>query len=131
MLTCNCEAVAGSTPRWEPNKHPATRSFQAIRLHINSELDALREVLEAIVLALAPSGRMVVISFHSLEDRIVKRFIRQAAQGERLPPGVPVQYESHRGSLRQVGKAVTPSAEEISDNTRARSAIMRVAERLP
>ena len=125
------EIVSAANPRWEPNKHPATRSFQAIRLHINGELDALREVLEAIVLTLAPGGRMVVISFHSLEDRIVKRFIRQAAQGERLPPGVPVQYESHRGSLRQVGKAVTPSEEEISDNTRARSAIMRVAERLP
>ena len=125
------EIVSAANPKWEPSKHPATRSFQAIRLHINGELDALREVLEAIVLALAPGGRMVVISFHSLEDRIVKRFIRQAARGEQLPPGVPVQYESHRGSLRQVGKAVTPSEEEISNNTRARSAIMRVAERLP
>ena len=125
------EIVSAANPKWEANKHPATRSFQAIRLHINGELDALREVLQAIVLALAPGGRMVVISFHSLEDRIVKRFIRQAARGEQLPPGVPVQYESHRGSLRQVGKAVTPSEEEISDNTRARSAIMRVAERLP
>ena len=125
------EIVSAANPKWEPSKHPATRSFQAIRLHINGELDALREVLEAIVLALAPGGRMVVISFHSLEDRIVKRFIRQAARGEQLPPGVPVQYESHRGSLRKVGKAVTPSEEEISDNTRARSAIMRVAERLP
>ena len=125
------EIVSAANPKWEPNKHPATRSFQAIRLHINGELDALREVLEAIVLALAPGGRMVVISFHSLEDRIVKRFIKRAARGEQLPPGVPVQYESHRGPLRQVGKAVTPSEEEISDNTRARSAIMRVAERLP
>jgi len=125
------EIVSAANPKWEPSKHPATRSFQAIRLHINGELDALREVLEAIVLALAPGGRMVVISFHSLEDRIVKRFIRQAARGEQLPPGVPVQYESNRGSLRQVGKAVTPSEEEISNNTRARSAIMRVAERLP
>ena len=125
------EIVSAANPKWEPSKHPATRSFQAIRLHINNELDALREVLEAIVLALAPGGRMVVISFHSLEDRIVKRFIRQAARGEQLPPGVPVQYESNRGSLRQVGKAVTPSEEEISNNTRARSAIMRVAERLP
>ena len=99
-------------------------------MHVNGELDALREVLEAIVLALAPGGRMVVISFHSLEDRIVKRFIRQAARGEQLPPGVPVQYESHRGSLRQVGKAVMPSEQEVSDNPRARSAVMRVAERL-
>jgi 16S rRNA (cytosine1402-N4)-methyltransferase len=125
------EIVSAANPKWESNKHPATRSFQAIRLHINGELDALREVLEAIVLALAPGGRMVVISFHSLEDRIVKRFIRQAARGDQLPPGVPVQYESHQGSMRQVGKAVTPSEEEISDNIRARSAIMRIAERLP
>ncbi len=125
------EIISSANPKWERNKHPATRSFQAIRLHINGELDALREVLEAIVLALAPGGRLVVISFHSLEDRIVKRFIKQSARGEQLPPGVPVQYESHRGSLRQVGKAVTPSEEEISENTRARSAIMRVAERLP
>jgi 16S rRNA (cytosine1402-N4)-methyltransferase len=125
------EIVATANPKWEPNKHPATRSFQAIRLHVNGELDALREVLEASVLALAPGGRMVVISFHSLEDRIVKRFIRQAARGEQLPPGVPVQYEAHRGSLRQLGKAVMPSEKEVSDNPRARSAIMRVAERLP
>jgi 16S rRNA (cytosine1402-N4)-methyltransferase len=125
------EIVSAANPKWEPNKHPATRSFQAIRLRVNGELDALREVLEAIVLALAPGGRMVVISFHSLEDRIVKRFIRQAARGEQLPPGVPVQYEAHRGSLRPVGKAVMPSEKEVSDNPRARSAIMRVAERLP
>ena len=125
------EIVSSANPNWEPNKHPATRSFQAIRSHVNGELDALREVLEAIVLALAPGGRMVVISFHSLEDRIVKRFIRQAARGEQLPPEVPVQYESHRGSLRQVGKAVMPSEQEVSDNPRARSAVMRVAERLP
>lgn len=124
------EIVSSANPKWEPNKHPATRSFQAIRLHVNGEIDALREVLEAVVLALAPGGRMVVISFHSLEDRIVKRFIRQAARGEQLPPGVPVQYESHRGSLRQVGKAVMPSEQEVSDNPRARSAVMRVAERL-
>ena len=125
------EIVSTANPKWEPNKHPATRSFQAIRLHVNGELDALRVALEAIVLALAPGGRMVVISFHSLEDRIVKRFIRQATRGEQLPPGVPVQYESDRGSLRQVGKAVMPSEQEVADNPRSRSAIMRVAERLP
>jgi len=125
------EIVSTANPKWEPNKHPATRSFQAIRLHVNGELDALREALEAIVLALAPGGRMVVISFHSLEDRIVKRFIRQAARGEQLPPGVPIQYESDRGSVRQVGKAVMPSEQEVADNPRSRSAIMRVAERLP
>ena len=98
---------------------------------MNGELAALREVLDAIVLALAPGGRMVVISFHSLEDRIVKRFIRDAARGAQLPPGVPIQYEAQQGFLRQIGKAVVPSEAEIAENPRARSAIMRVAERLP
>ena len=85
---------------------------------------------ESAVLALAPGGRLVVISFHSLEDRIVKRFIREAVRGERIPPGVPIQYEAQRGSLRQIGKAVIPSESEVAENPRARSAIMRVAERL-
>lgn len=124
------ELVAAANPRWEQHKHPATRSFQAIRLHVNGELDALREVLAAIVVALAPGGRMVLISFHSLEDRIVKRFIRDQTRGERLPPGVPVQYESRSGALRQIGKAVSPTDAEISRNPRARSAIMRIAERV-
>jgi 16S rRNA (cytosine1402-N4)-methyltransferase len=125
------DIVSAANPKWEPHKHPATRSFQAIRLQVNGELDALREVLDAIVPALAPGGRMVVISFHSLEDRIVKRFIRDAARGAQLPPGVPVQYEAQQGLLRQIGKAVVPSEAEIAENPRARSAIMRVAERLP
>ena len=125
------DIVSAANPKWEPHKHPATRSFQAIRLQVNGELAALREVLDAIVLALAPGGRMVVISFHSLEDRIVKRFIRDAARGAQLPPGVPIQYEAQQGFLRQIGKAVVPSEAEIAENPRARSAIMRVAERLP
>lgn len=124
------DIVTAANPKWEQHKHPATRSFQAIRLHVNGELDALREVLDAAVLALAPGGRLVVISFHSLEDRIVKRFIREAVRGERIPPGVPIQYEAQRGSLRQIGKAVIPSESEVAENPRARSAIMRVAERL-
>jgi 16S rRNA (cytosine1402-N4)-methyltransferase len=124
------DIVSAANPKWESHKHPATRSFQAIRLHVNGELDALREVLDAIVLALAPGGRMVVISFHSLEDRIVKRFIRDAARGAQVPPGVPIQYEAQQGLLRQIGKAVVPSEAEIAENPRARSAIMRVAERL-
>ena len=125
------DIVSAANPKWEPHKHPATRTFQAIRLQVNGELAALREVLDAIVLALAPGGRMVVISFHSLEDRIVKRFIRDAARGAQLPPGVPIQYEAQQGFLRQIGKAVVPSEAEIAENPRARSAIMRVAERLP
>jgi len=124
------EIVAAANPRWEHHKHPATRSFQAIRLHVNRELEVLQSVLEQAVDALAPGGRLVVISFHSLEDRIVKRFIRDKARGERLPPGVPVQYEPPSGLMRAVGKAILPGSDEIARNPRSRSAIMRIAERL-
>ena len=124
------EIVAAANPKWEQHKHPATRSFQAIRLQVNGELDALRSVLSASVNALAPGGRLVVISFHSLEDRIVKRFIRDAARGQYVPPGVPIQHDAQQGALRLIGKAVMPSAAETAQNPRARSAVMRVAERL-
>ena len=124
------EIVAAANPKWEQHKHPATRSFQAIRLQVNGELDALRSVLSASVNALAPGGRLVVISFHSLEDRIVKRFIRDAARGQYVPPGVPIQPHAQPGALRLIGKAVMPSATETAQNPRARSAVMRVAERL-
>ena len=124
------EIVAAANPLWEHHKHPATRSFQAIRLHVNRELEVLQSVLEQAVDALAPGGRLVVISFHSLEDRIVKRFIRDKARGERLPPGVPVQYEPPSGLMRAVGKAILPGSDEIARNPRSRSAIMRIAERL-
>ncbi len=124
------EVVSAANPKWEKHKHPATRSFQAIRLHVNGELDALRDALQAILLALAPGGRMVVISFHSLEDRIVKRFIRAAVRGPQLPPGVPIRHAEYPGLMRQIGKAVMPTAAEVSQNPRARSAVMRIAERL-
>ncbi|MBM27898.1 MAG: 16S rRNA (cytosine(1402)-N(4))-methyltransferase [Halieaceae bacterium] len=124
------EIISAANPKWEAHKHPATRSFQAIRLFVNSELESLRSVLAAAVEALAPGGRLVVISFHSLEDRIVKRFIREAARGVQLPPGVPVQFEAQGVSLKSIGKAIKPSAEEVTNNPRARSAIMRVAERV-
>ena len=124
------EIVAAANPRWEHHKHPATRSFQAIRLHVNRELEVLQSVLEQAVGALAPGGRLIVISFHSLEDRIVKRFIRDKTRGERLPPGVPVRYEPPSGLMRAVGKAILPGSDEIARNPRSRSAIMRIAERL-
>ena len=124
------EIVSAANPRWEAHKHPATRCFQAIRLFVNRELDALKSVLTAAVEALAPGGRLVVISFHSLEDRIVKRFISEAARGRQLPPGVPVQFEAQGVSLKQIGKAVRPSDDEVARNPRARSAIMRIAERV-
>ena len=129
--TCQlAEIISAANPRWEAYKHPATRSFQAIRLFVNSELEALKSVLASAVEALAPSGRLVVISFHSLEDRIVKRFIRQATRGIQLPPGVPVQFEARGVSLKQIGSAVKPTDDEVAHNPRARSAIMRIAERI-
>ena len=124
------EIVSAANPKWEAHKHPATRAFQAIRLHVNGELEALKEVLAAAVEALAPGGRLVVISFHSLEDRIVKRFIREGARGQQLPPGVPVQFEAQGVSLKSIGRAVKPTSDEVAANPRARSAIMRIAERV-
>ena len=121
--------VAQAVPRREKGKHPATRTFQAIRIHINGELDELRAVLPQAVRVLAASGRLVVISFHSLEDRVVKRFMREGARGDRYPPDLPVPQEALRPYLRLVGRARHPGAPEIRRNPRARSAVMRVAER--
>ena len=87
-------------------------------------------MLAAAVEALAPGGRLVVISFHSLEDRIVKRFIREGVRGQQLPPGVPVQFEAQGVSLKSIGRAVKPTSDEVAANPRARSAIMRIAERV-
>ncbi len=129
--------VARAVPRRERERHPATRSFQAIRIHINSELEALDAALAALPDALAPHGRAAVISFHSLEDRRVKRFFRDAAGRRasvardahgRVPPTEPVGATP---TLKPVGRAVAPSAAEAESNPRARSARLRVAERLP
>lgn len=106
--------------------HPATRSFQALRIYINDELGDLRQVLAQSLQALAPGGRLVVISFHSLEDRIVKRFMRDQAQPE--PPPVPMAPQAEPW-LTLVGKPVYASGQELEINPRARSAVMRVAER--
>ena len=124
------EIISAANPKWEPNKHPATRSFQAIRLHINSELESLQDALSAALSVLAKGGRLVVISFHSLEDRIVKRFIRNASRGRQVPPGVPISFEEQQVSLKPIGKAVMPSPTEVAANPRARSAVMRIAERI-
>lgn len=123
--------VARAVPTREPGKHPATRTFQAIRIRVNDELDELSRCLDQVCDLLTVTGRLVVISFHSLEDRIVKRFVRQESQGPTLPKGLPVRAVATQGRLRPLGKPVRPSAEETSINPRARSAIMRVAERLP
>jgi 16S rRNA (cytosine1402-N4)-methyltransferase len=122
--------IAAAVPRWEPGKHPATRSFQAIRIFINTELAELEAVLAQSVRVLAKGGRLVVISFHSLEDRIVKRFMRTASQGDSAPADLPIPTRAlPEGPLTVIGKALRPSAAEVETNPRARSAIMRVAER--
>lgn len=116
-------------PRRERNKHPATRSFQAIRIAVNRELEALQQVLQQAVEVLAPGGRLVVISFHSLEDRLVKRFIRNQSRVEEIFPGLPTAGQSGQPRLRPVGKAQFPSERELAENTRSRSAVLRVAEK--
>lgn len=123
------DLIASAVPGRERHKHPATRSFQAIRIHVNHELDDLRSVLPACVDALAPGGRLAVISFHSLEDRIVKRFMRDAERGPALPHGLPVVPEAYRPTLRVIGSPIVPDAAELAANPRARSARLRVAER--
>jgi 16S rRNA (cytosine1402-N4)-methyltransferase len=123
--------VADAVPQWEPGKHPATRSFQAIRIYINAELEALDAALDQVGAVLGPGGRLVVISFHSLEDRRVKRFIREQSRGPAIPRRLPVPEALRQAPrLRAIGKAVRPSPEETSRNPRARSAVMRTAEKL-
>jgi len=121
--------IAEANPKWEPHKHPATRAFQAIRIFINRELEDLELALECMVDKLVVGGRLVVISFHSLEDRIVKRFMRDQARGIQLPRHVPVVDSNAGKTLNLVGKAMKPSNEEIARNPRSRSAVMRIAER--
>lgn len=124
--------VADANPAWEKGKNPATRAFQAIRIYINNELDDLVRTLEYIPDQLAIGGRLVVISFHSLEDRLVKRFIRQQARGsaEELPSYIPVRASEHLPRLKAVGKTTVAGDAEVAGNPRARSAVMRVAEKL-
>ena len=115
----------------EAGQHPATRTFQAIRIYLNRELEELTSVLPQCVDRLTPGGRLAVISFHSLEDRIVKRFMRAESQGEQLPHRLPVRAASLKpGRLRVVGRAQHPGEAEITANPRARSAVLRVAERV-
>ncbi len=122
--------VAKAVPTREPRQDPATRTFQALRIHINQELEELSLALPQCVELLAPGGRLVVISFHSLEDRIVKRFLRDNAQADHLPARLPVRAKDIAPPpLRLIGRARRPGAEEVAANPRARSAVMRVAER--
>jgi 16S rRNA (cytosine1402-N4)-methyltransferase len=124
------DIVAQSVRTREPGKNPATRTFQAIRIYINRELEELESVLPQCVDHLKPGGRMAVISFHSLEDRMVKHFMRDMAQGDKLPKSVPIRAaDVPQGKLRLVGRAIYAAAEEVAANPRARSAVLRVAER--
>ena len=125
------EIVASAVRTREQGQHPATRSFQAIRIHLNQELEELSLALPQAVAALKPGGRLVVISFHSLEDRIVKRFLRDESRPPQLPARLPLRAaELPPPRMRLVGKPIMPTAAEIDANPRARSAVMRVAERI-
>ncbi|MBT0724282.1 16S rRNA (cytosine(1402)-N(4))-methyltransferase RsmH [Rosenbergiella sp. S61] len=126
------EVIAAAMPVKDKHKHPATRSFQAIRIWINSELEEIERALGASIKALAPQGRLSIISFHSLEDRLVKRFMRTHSRGVQVPAGVPMteaQIQALGGrELRSLGKSV-PGPTEVAENPRARSSVLRIAER--
>ena len=124
------EVIKEANPAWEKGKHPATRAFQAIRIQVNNELTDLDAVLEQALAVLAPGGRLVVISFHSLEDRAVKRFIRRQELGDPVPKGLPVRDDQLNKRMRSIGKAIKASDAEVAANVRSRSAVMRVAEKL-
>ena len=125
------EMIARVLPQGKSNKHPATRSFQAIRIYINGELDEITSTLNDATSLLKVGGRLCVISFHSLEDRIVKNFIRDAQRGANVPRGLPVKEEDilKSRSFIAIGKPITPKEEEIAQNPRSRSATLRVAQR--
>ncbi len=126
------DMIARVSPVKEKHKHPATRTFQAIRIHVNKELEQIEQALEASLSALKQDGRLVVISFHSLEDRLVKRFIRKHSEGKQVPAGLPVtDAEINKDkSLEKVGKAIKPGKHEVSLNPRARSSVLRIARRV-
>ena len=124
------DIIVNAVPGYERHKHPATRSFQAIRIVINDELQALEEGLQAAASVLAKEGRLAVISFHSLEDRIVKRFMRDISSPPQLPAGLPVMNADLEVPYSLVGKPKVASDEEIKRNPRARSARLRVLERV-
>ena len=123
--------IAGVMPRPKNNRHPATRSFQAIRIHINQELAQVQDFLETVLDILKVGGRLLVISFHSLEDRLVKRFIKAQSTPPKLPRGLPLRDSEIQSviRIRSSGKAIKAGAAELASNPRARSAILRIAER--
>lgn len=124
------EVVKQANPKWEKHKHPATRVFQAIRIYINRELNDLKACLQQSLEVMAVNGRLAVISFHSLEDRIVKQFMRNTEQGEQTPIGVPIRYAEIKRPFQRLGKAIKPDSCEIEENIRSRSAVLRIGEKL-
>lgn len=126
------ELVDQAVPVKDKYKHPATRTFQAIRIYINSELEQVSQGLKAALACLGTGGRLAVISFHSLEDRLVKRFMREQSRGMQVPPRMAITEAQINASkaMRLIGKAIKPSEEEIRLNTRARSSVLRVAQKL-
>jgi 16S rRNA (cytosine1402-N4)-methyltransferase len=124
------DVIAAAVPTREPGKHPATRSFQAIRMRVNAELESLEAALPQALGLLAPGGRLCVISFHSLEDRLVKRFIQREVRGDPHYAGLPSIPPHARPRLAKIGRATAPSDDEIARNPRARSARLRVAGRI-
>ncbi|GAA0354423.1 16S rRNA (cytosine(1402)-N(4))-methyltransferase RsmH [Bowmanella denitrificans] len=126
------ELIDQAVPFKDKHKHPATRSFQAIRIFINRELDEVTDTLKHALTALNSGGRLAVISFHSLEDRLVKRFMREQSRGRQVPHGLPLTEAELNASkaMKLVGKAIMPSEAELSVNNRARSSVLRVAEKL-
>ncbi|NAW69572.1 16S rRNA (cytosine(1402)-N(4))-methyltransferase RsmH [Vibrio sp. V27_P1S3P104] len=127
--------ISEAAPKsFKEKKHPATRAFQAFRIYINSELEEIDTALQGAANILAPEGRLSVISFHSLEDRMVKRFIRKESKGPEVPHGIPLTEAQisalGRAKLKTIGKAIKPSEHEVSLNPRSRSSVLRVAEKL-
>lgn len=125
------EIVKVAHPRWERHHHPATRTFQAIRIAVNGELDALRTVLDQAADVLKMGGRLSVISFHSLEDRIVKHHLRKPVATDDLPRNLPIQPPEIPHPWRVLGKPIKADEVELKENFRARSAVLRIAERIP
>lgn len=123
------DLVSATVPGPERGKHPATKTFQAIRIYLNAELDQLGRFLEQIIRYLETAGRLVIISFHSLEDRIVKRFIREQSRGDGFPVDLPITADQLQPRLKTLGKPIRPNPREVDANRRARSAVMRIAER--
>ncbi len=121
--------VTDANPAWEKHKHPATRVFQAIRIAINGELSELETILTDSIEVFADRGRLVVISFHSLEDRIVKRFIRKESQIADYPKGLPIPQDQMHTNFKKIGKLIKANEDELTKNIRSRSAILRIAER--